>query len=90
MLYQQAVGVLGIAPPIFFDMTPHEVSLAYDGYVMKMETFGNVMLMAVRQTNAKKAKAIKLRQQTEGKSDATVKQSTLSARESTFAALGIK
>lgn len=89
MLYKQAVGVLGIAPQFFYEMTPYEVSLAYEGYIDKMETFGNIMLMAIRQQNAKKAKPIKLRK-TEGKSDATVKQSTLSAREATFAALGIK
>ena len=34
-LYQKAVGELGIAPQIFYTMTPHEVTLAYQGYLDK-------------------------------------------------------
>lgn len=72
-------------------MTPYEITLAYKGYVEKMEVFGNVMLMAIRQQNAKKAKPIKLidDEQQEGKSDASVKQSNIKKREETFKALGI-
>lgn len=73
-------------------MTPYEVALAYNGFIERLELEGNVMLMALRQRNAKKAKPIKLRNidiQQEGKSDASVKQSTLDKREETFKHLGI-
>ena len=72
-------------------MTPHEITLAYDGFLEKMEIEGNVMLMAIRQQNVKKAKPIKLRvnEDNEGKSDTSVKKSTLEERNKTFKALGI-
>ena len=72
-------------------MTPYEITLAYDGYLERMEMMGNVMLMALRQRDAKKAKPINLRTKEEqnGKSDASVKQSTLDKRKETFEALGI-
>lgn len=48
------------------------------------------MLMALRQQNVKKAKPIKLRvEDNEGKSDTSVKKSTLEERNKTFKALGI-
>lgn len=72
-------------------MTIAEITLAYKGYLEKMEMFGNVMLMAIRQQNVKKAKPIQLRKtkQQDGKSDASVKKSTIDKREETFKALGI-
>lgn len=71
-------------------MTPHEITLAYDGFLERMEIEGNVMLMAIRQQNVKKAKPIKLRvEDNEGKSDTSVKKSTLEERNKTFKALGI-
>lgn len=72
-------------------MTIAEITLAYKGYLEKMEMFGNVMLMAIRQQNNKKAKPIQLREtKQDGKSDASVKKSTLDKRKETFEALGIK
>ena len=89
-LYSQAVGVLGIAPPFFYDMTPHEVNLAYKGFITRLEMQGNVMLMAVRQTNVKKAKPIKRHDDEQnGKGNASVKMSTIEARQDTLAALGL-
>lgn len=72
-------------------MTIAEITLAYNGYLEKMELFGNVMLMAIRQQNVKKAKPIQLRktEQQDGKSDASVKKSTIDKRKETFKALGI-
>jgi hypothetical protein len=72
-------------------MTPHEIVLAYDGLLERIEIEGNAMLMAIRQQNVKKAKPIKLRNdnQQNGKSDTSVKQSTVQKREETFKALGI-
>lgn len=57
-----------------------------------MEMMGNVMLMAIRQQNVRKAKPIKLREteeQQNGKSNISVKKSTLDKRKETFKALGI-
>ena len=73
-------------------MTVAEITLAYNGYLEKMELFGNVMLMAIRQQNNKKAKPIQLREtkQQDGKSNTSVKKSTLDKRKETFEALGIK
>lgn len=91
-LYSQAVGVLGIAPPFFYDMTPHEVNLAFEGFLTKLELQGNVMLMALRQRDVKKAKPISLHNKNEeqnGKGNASVKKSTLEARQATLEALGI-
>lgn len=72
-------------------MTPAEVALAYDGMLERIEFEGNAMLMAVRQQNVKKAKPIKLRniEQQNGKSNTSVKQSTLDKRKETFEHLGI-
>lgn len=81
---------MGIEPFSFYEMTIQEINLAYEGYLSKMELFGNVMLMAIRQQNKKKAKPIHLKdKQQDGKSDASVKKSTLDKREETFKALGI-
>lgn len=72
-------------------MTPHEITLAYNGFLERMEMEGNTMLMALRQRNMKKAKPIKLRvDDEEGKGDTSVKHSTLEKRQETFKALGIK
>lgn len=84
-----AVGTLGITPLFFYEMTPHEITLAYDGLLQKLELEGNVMLMALRQRNVKKARPIKLRNKQDGKSDTSVKQSSIQKREETFKALGI-
>lgn len=71
-------------------MTPHEIALGYNGFLEKMETMGNVMLMALRQRDAKKAKPIKLLdKKQDGKSNTSVKQSSLEKRNETFKALGI-
>lgn len=71
-------------------MTPHEVNLAFDGFLTKLEWQGNVMLMAIRQQNVKKAKLINLHNDEQnGKSNASVKMSTNEARQETLAALGI-
>lgn len=82
---------MGIEPFSFYEMTIAEINLAYIGYLEKMELFGNVMLMAIRQRNVKKAKPIQLREtkQQDGKSDASVKKSTIDKRKETFKALGI-
>lgn len=82
---------MGIEPFSFYEMTPHEIALAYEGLLERIEVEGNAMLMAIRQQNVKRAKPIKLRNnQQVGKSDTSVKQSTIQRREETFKALGIK
>ena len=51
-------------------MTPYEITLAYNGYLERMEMMGNVVLMALRQRDAKKPKLITLRTKEEQKNSA--------------------
>lgn len=46
-LYIKAVGEIGIAPDIFFKMTPKEIELAYEGYLRRQETTANLTKIAV-------------------------------------------
>lgn len=72
-------------------MTIAEIWLGYEGFLEKLEFQGNVMLMALRQRNVKKAKPIKLRNDNEGKGDTSDwKMSTIEERNDTLSALGIK
>lgn len=46
-LYTKAVGEIGITPPDFYNMTPHEIDLAYEGYLRRKETEANLTKMAI-------------------------------------------
>lgn len=88
-LYSKAVGALGISPLFFYDMTFAEVMLAYKGYLEKMQMTGNMMLMAVRQWNAKKVKPFEFIEDNEVKSDKGWQMSTIEKRNEVFSALGV-
>lgn len=45
-LYSKAIGEMGISPAIFFQMTPEEIELAYDGYLERQQLSANLMLIA--------------------------------------------
>lgn len=81
-LYQKAVGELGIAPQIFYTMTPHEVTLAYQGYLDKKLLEANLQIIAGRKVSDSKATMISL--QGDG-----VQLSTIAKRNETFDALDI-
>lgn len=46
-LYTKAVGEVGITPTDFYSMTPHEIDLAYEGYLRRKETEANLTKMAI-------------------------------------------
>lgn len=81
-LYQKAVGELGIAPQIFYTMTPHEVTLAYQGYLDKKLLEANLQIIAGRKVGDSKATMISLHGD-------GVQLSTIAKRNETFDALGI-
>ena len=81
-LYQKAVGELGIAPQIFYTMTPHEVALAYQGYLDKKFLEANLQIVAGRKVGDSKATMISLHGD-------GVQLSTIAKRNETFDALGI-
>lgn len=81
-LYQKAVGELGIAPQIFYTMTPHEVTSAYRGYLDKKLLEANLQIIAGRKIGDSKATMISLHED-------GVQLSTIAKRNETFDALGI-
>ena len=81
-LYQKAVGEIGIAPQNFYDMTPHEIELAYKGYLNKKITEANLQMTACRKAMTSNTELIRL-------SGKDVKLSTIAEREDTFKNLGI-
>ena len=83
-LYQEAVGQMGIVPTVFFDMTPYEVDLAYQGYLKRQEQSINNMLMAIRKALSPNAEAFNLNE------ELGYKRSTMSKRKETFSTLGIE
>ena len=46
-LYTKAVGEIGITPTDFYTMTPHEIDLAYEGYLRRKEIEANLIKMAI-------------------------------------------
>ena len=46
-LYTKAVGEIGITPTDFYTMTPHEIDLAYEGYLRRKETEANLTKTAI-------------------------------------------
>lgn len=69
-------------------MTIAEVLLAEKGYMAKMELQANLMLMATRQSQAKKPKLFDFASKPH-KNSSGISKSTISERENTFKALGI-
>lgn len=59
-LYQKAVGEINIAPSAAWAMTPHEIELAYAGYLRRKELEANCMLIALRRAKDSKAQLIEL------------------------------
>lgn len=83
-LYKKAVGEIGIAPHLFFKMSPHEIDLAYEGYLKKQELQANGNLIALRKSKDSKATLINM-VGGEGYS-----KSTMAKRRETFDALRIE
>lgn len=81
-LYRKTVGEMGIAPQIFYEMTPYEIELAYKGYLDRKQLEANCMIIAIRK--AKDNKAVLFDFLNEG-----YKESTIEERENTFETLGI-
>lgn len=45
--YKQMVGEVGIQPDQFYQMSPDEIDLAYEGYLYKKETDVNLLLQVL-------------------------------------------
>lgn len=46
-LFTRAIGEIGITPPDFYNMTPHEIDLAYEGYLRRKEIEANLTKIAI-------------------------------------------
>lgn len=87
-LFSIAVGAIGINPFSFYDMTIAEVKLAEKGYMEHMELQANLMLMAQRQSQAKKPKLFEFATKPQKNSNGTgVNKSTIEERNKTLEAL---
>lgn len=87
-LFSIAVGAIGINPFSFYDMTIAEVKLAEKGYMEHMELQANLMLMAQRQSQAKKPKLFDFATKPQKNSNGTgVNKSTIEERNKTLEAL---
>ena len=87
-LFSIAVGAIGISPFLFYEMTIGEVLLAEKGYMQHMELQANLMLMAQRQSQAKKPKLFEFASKPQKNNSGTgVNQSTLEERKKTLEAL---
>ena len=87
-LFSIAVGAIGINPFSFYDMTIAEVKLAEKGYMEHMELQANLMLMAQRQSQAKKPKLFDFASKPQKNNGGTgVNKSTIEERNKTLEAL---
>ena len=87
-LFSIAVGAIGINPFSFYDMTIAEVKLAEKGYMEHMELQANLMLMAQRQSQAKKPKLFEFASKPQKNNNGTgVNKSTIEERNKTLEAL---
>lgn len=82
-LYSIAIGEIGISPSEFYMMSPHEVDLAYKGYINRKEFECNNMLIALRKNKDSNANLVSYL------GGEGYKRSTLVERKNTFDALGI-
>lgn len=83
-LYRKAVGELGISPAIFYQMSPEEVELAYQGYLRRQELSANLTKLAVLQALHNDRTDITLATKPE------YSMGTEPDREKTFSVLGIE
>ena len=87
-LFSIAVGAIGINPFSFYDMTIAEVKLAEKGYMEHMELQANLMLMAQRQSQAKKPKLFDFASKPQKNNGGTgVNKSTIEERNKTLEAI---
>ena len=87
-LFSIAVGAIGINPFSFYDMTIAEVKLAEKGYMEHMELQANLMLMAQRQSQAKKPKLFEFATKPQKNNNGTgVSKSTIEERNKTLEAI---
>ena len=82
-LYSIAIGEIGISPSEFYMMSPHEVDLAYKGYINRKEFECNNMLIALRKNKDSNANLVSYL------GGEGYNRSTLVERKNTFDALGI-
>ena len=83
-LFEKAIGEIGLNIKDFYTMSPHEIDLAYRGYLSKKQLEANCFLIALRKSQDDKAFLISLL----GGDGYT--QSTQTERELTFKTLGIE
>lgn len=84
-LYRKAVGEMGIAPHIFYEMSPKEITLAYKGYIDRKQLEANCFLIAIRKAKDKEATLLNLLEENK---EYTI--STNQEREQVFQALNIE
>lgn len=77
-LYSILVGEVGVLPSEFYQMTPHEADLAYEGFLKRKELEANCMMLAIREALKSQASPIVLLD------DLGYHKSSLEEREKTF------
>lgn len=82
-LYSILVGKVGVQPSEFYQMTPYEAELAYEGYLKKVELETNCNILAIREAFNKNATPFVLLE------DLGYSKSSLEERAKTFKDLNI-
>lgn len=59
-LFSKGIGEIGLTVDEFNSMTPVEIDLAYQGYLQRLETQANCILIAIRKSKNNKATLISL------------------------------
>lgn len=77
------VGEVGMSIEDFYNLSPHEANLIYQGYLKRKELEGNIMIMAIREAFNSQAEPLTLVQ------DIGYKKASLEERNKTFQNLGI-
>lgn len=83
VLYIKAVGEIGLSISDFYQMSPKEIELAYQGYINKKQLEANAFLIALKKSQDENSDLFSFTQESE------VNQSDLEEREKTFMILGI-
>ena len=83
-LFEKVVGEIGLNINEFYSMSPHEIDLAYHGYLMRKQLEANCFLIALKKSQDNNATLISLL------GGNGYSESTQAEREKTFKALGIE
>lgn len=59
-LYRKALGEIGITLQSFYELTPDEIDIIYEGYIRRKETEANLTMIAIKNTLSNSNELIRL------------------------------